>query len=149
MRRTMAAIFDTQTQAQDAMRAIQQLGEDTVRVQQAAIVSKDDQGVVSVLEIAEPGVSWDVPGGALVGSAVGMLAGPVGVAAGILLGGLVGRVFDVAAREQTEDFRTVAGDVLNSGQAAIVAEIDEESTGPVDAAVLRHGGRIKRIDLSP
>lgn len=149
MRRAMAAIFDTQNQAQDAVRAIQQLGEDTVRVQQAVIVSKDGQGAVSVLDVAEPGVLWDVPGGALVGGAIGMLAGPVGVAAGILLGGLVGRVVDTADREQTADFRSVAQELLHEGQAAIVAEIDEDSAEPVDAAVLRHGGRTKRIDLLP
>ena len=98
--RAVVAIFDTQHLAHDAARAIQQLGSDTVRVKQAAIVIKDDQGTLSVPDTTELGVSGVMLGGPIVGSMIGLLAGPVGVAAGILLGSLVGRVVDVASREQ-------------------------------------------------
>src|SRR5688572_15965086 len=104
-RRAVVAIFDSQHQAYDAARAIQQLGEDTVHVRQAAIVIKDAQGTLSVPETTELGAPWHVLGGSIVGSMIGLLAGPVGVAAGILLGSLVGRVVDVASREQHQDFR--------------------------------------------
>jgi uncharacterized membrane protein len=148
-RRAVVAIFDSQHQAYDAARAIQQLGEDTVHVRQAAIVIKDDQGTVSVPDTTELGVSRVMLGGPVVGSMIGLLAGPLGVAAGILLGSLVGRVVDVADREQDQDFLNSAKARLEPGQAAIVAEVDEDATTPVDAAVARYGGRINRGDLSP
>jgi uncharacterized membrane protein len=148
-RRAIVAIFDTQHQAYDAARAIQQLGEDTVRVKQAAIVIKDDQGTLSVPDTTELGVSGVMLGEPIVGSAIGLLAGSLGVAAGILLGSLVGRVVEVANREQQLDFRNAAGDLLEPGQAAIVAEVDEDATEPIDAAVTRYSGRINRSVLSP
>jgi uncharacterized membrane protein len=148
-RRAIIAIFDSQPQAYDAARAIQQLGEETVHVRQAAIVIKDAQGAVSVPDTTELGVSGVMLGGPIVGSMIGLLAGPVGVAAGILLGGLVGRVVDVANRERNQDFLDAAGELLEPGQAAIVAEVDEDATEPLDAAVARSGGRIKRRELSP
>jgi uncharacterized membrane protein len=42
--------------------------------------------------------------------------------------------------------RSVAAEV-NPGDTAIVAEIEEGSTEPVDRVVTRHGGRIYRTDL--
>jgi len=148
-RRAVVAIFDTQCRAYDAARAIQELGEDTVRVRQAAIVVKDDQGAVSVPETTKLGVPWGGLGGPVVGSMIGLLAGPVGVAAGPLLGGLVGRTVDVANQEQERDFLITAADMLAPGQSAIIAEVDEDSTDPVNTTMTQYGGRINRSALSP
>jgi hypothetical protein len=83
-----------------------------------------------------------------VGTATGAEVGAAAAAAGGLFGGAVGATGDIADAGLKEDYIAAVSGLLVPGHAAIVAEVDEHSTQPVDVAVWRHGGVIFRHPMS-
>jgi uncharacterized membrane protein len=86
---------------------------------------------------------------------VGTLAGPAGTmtgaqvgaaaaATGSVLGGTMGATVDLADTGLKEDYIDAVTGRLLPGHAALVAEVDEFSTQPVDEAVWRNGGVVFR-----
>lgn len=143
-RRAIVAVFDTKNQAYDAGSAIQKLGEEKVSIRQAALVTKDSKGNVSVPETEGNGVPWGTLGGPAVGGLLGLIAGPAGAAAGALGGLLVGWTGDLVRLGLDEDYLNSVASEINPGDSALVAEVDERSTKPVDDVVARYGGRLYR-----
>ncbi len=81
------------------------------------------------------------------GSLIGVLGGPAGLAVGALSGLTFGAFHDIDTARVGEDF---VGDVsrsLTPNQAAIIAEIDEEWTTPVDTWMEALGGIVFRRAL--
>jgi uncharacterized membrane protein len=162
-RDVIVATFGTRNQAYEAAKEIDNLGNSVIRVESGAIVEKDLLGNVTWLDekgLAKPwGGIGGATGGALLGALVGTLAGPVGTmtgaqvgaaaaATGGLLGGTVGATADIADTGLKEDYIAAVSGRLLPGHAAVVAEVEEFSTQPVDEAVWRHGGVIFRQPMS-
>ncbi len=157
-RDVIVATFVNRNQAYEAARDIDKLDDNVIEVQNGAIVEKDMLGNVSLLDSEEQspwGTIGGLTGGTLLGALVGTLAGPVGTmtgaqvgaaaaATGGLLGGTVGATIDIADTGLKEDYVAAVSGRLLPGHAALVAEVDEYSTQPVDEAVWRHGGVIFR-----
>jgi uncharacterized membrane protein len=138
-------VFHSQNQAYDAAAEIKKL--DGVRVKQAAIVTKDEKGNLRVPDTKGDDVPWGTLGGPIVGGLIGLIAGPAGAAVGAASGLFAGYVGDMVRLGMDEDVvRRVAAEV-NPGDTAIVAEIEEGSTEPVDQVVAKHGGQVYRTDL--
>jgi uncharacterized membrane protein len=87
-------------------------------------------------------------GGAAVGSLLGLLGGPVGLAVGAAGGMLVGATADYAKARVTADFAQHVADELQPGRTAVVAELYEESTDAADGRLQALGATILRRDLS-
>ena len=147
-RRAVTAVFGTQNQAYDAASEIKKLEKSKgVHVRQAAIVTKDSKGNVHVPDTKGDEVPWGTLGGPIVGGLIGLIAGPAGAAVGAAGGLFAGWTGDMVRLGMDEDvLRSVAAEV-NPGDTAIVAELDEASTAPVDMIVASHDGRIYRTDL--
>jgi uncharacterized membrane protein len=162
-RDVIIAAFDTRNQAYDAANDINRLSNDgVVEVKSGAIIEKDPLGNVSELDSQDLPTAWGLggaAGGALVGALVGLLAGPggaaagtaagaaaasSGAAAGAIGGGATGTLADLTNWGLKADYLDTAAAYLVPGKTAVVAEVEEGSTGPIDAAVLRHGGIIYR-----
>lgn len=144
----IVAIFDSRNQAYVAAREIiDDSDADLINLRSGAIVLKDARGNVSTPDTKALGSAWGTAGGAVVGGLIRLLAGPAGAAAGALLGGAVGATADLAGEGMKQDFIDTVGSQLTPGKSAVVAEVDEGSTGPIDRAVTRHGGRIYRTAL--
>jgi uncharacterized membrane protein len=144
-RRAVTAVFHNQNQAYDVATEMKNL--DGVRIKQAAIVTKDDKGNLHVPETKGGEVPWGTLGGPIVGGLIGLIAGPTGAAVGAASGLFAGYAGDMVRLGMDEDVvRSVAAEV-NPGDTAIVAEIEEGSTEPVDRVVAKHGGQIYRTDL--
>ena len=146
-RKAIFAVFDTQNQAYDAAADIRKLGDEKVELKQAALVTKDSKGIVSVPETRGDDVPWGTLGGPVVGGLLGLIAGPAGAAAGAAGGLMMGSTGDLVRLGMNEDYLDVVSRELNPGDSALVGEIDEGSTEAVDAAVARHGGRVYRSNL--
>lgn len=157
------ATFENRNQAYEAARDIDKLDDSVIHVQSGAIVEKDMAGNVNWLDeegLASPwGGVAGATGGALLGALVGALAGPAGsmtgaqvgaasAATGSVLGGTMGTTVDIADTSLKEDYLAEVSGRLLPGCAALVAEVEEYSTQPVDEAVLRHGGVIFRQPTS-
>jgi uncharacterized membrane protein len=74
--------------------------------------------------------------------------GAAAAAGGGLFGGAVGTTGDLIDAGLKEDYIAAVSGRLLPGHAAIVGEVDEYSTQPVDEAVWRHGGVIFRQPVS-
>ena len=156
-RDVVIAAFDTSNQAYDAAYDINQLN-GNVDVKSGAIIEKDPLGNVSVLDSKDLPTAWGpggAAGGALVGALVGLLAGPgaaaagtaagaaaagSGAAAGALGGGATGSLADLTNWGLKGDYLDTAATYLLPGKTALVMEVEEGTTAPIDAAVVRHGG---------
>jgi uncharacterized membrane protein len=162
-RNVIVATFDARNQAFEAAYDIDQLDYSIVDVKSGAVVEKDPLGNATTLDTRNIGSAWDtvggVVGGALIGALIGLLAGPggaaigtaagaaaagSGAATGSLVGGTLGVSGDVLNRTLNEDYLETVHTRMLPGTTAVVAEVEEGSTEPIDAAVRRHGGIVYR-----
>jgi uncharacterized membrane protein len=80
----------------------------------------------------------------LAGILLGTLGGPIGLAIGASIGGLAGLIFDLARAGVSADFLEEASQALAPGKTALLAEIDEKTTAPVDTKLGELGGHVYR-----
>jgi uncharacterized membrane protein len=146
-RRAVTAVFSSQNEAYEAAREIEKLDDKQVRVRQAALVTKDSKGNLRVPDTKGDQVPWGTLGGPIVGGLIGLIAGPTGAAVGAGAGLLGGWTGDLVRLGMDEDVVRSVGSEIHPGDSALVAEIDEGSTEPLDRIVTGRGGRVFRTDV--
>jgi uncharacterized membrane protein len=148
MERMLVAIFASDARAYEASRALQGLEEQgVVAVRTDSVVTRDFDGVIKVVKLHDL-----APEGALgftaVGSFLGLLGGPAGMAVGAATGFLIGATTALAGARVGKDFVNEVAHALVPGKTALVADIDEESTEAVDARMEALGGQVFRRALT-
>jgi uncharacterized membrane protein len=145
MSKFVVIVFPAEAQAYEGTRALKSLhAEGSLTVYGFAVVAKDAEGNFGVKEAADAG-PLGASVGALVGTLVGVIGGPAGVLAGAVGGTLFGGVIDLANFGLSEEFVwTVSKNMLQPGKAAVVAEIAETWTTPLDARMEALGGTVMR-----
>jgi uncharacterized membrane protein len=114
----------------------------------ASVVTKDDSGKVHVNkdEMATRHGAW---GGAAVGALVGILFPPsiiAGAAVGAAVGGVGGHLWRGMSRADVKEF----GDLIDSGQAALVIVGESKIEQAIDKAALKAEKHVaKELDVSP
>ena len=110
------------------------------------MVVKHADGTVSVKQLDD-----DAPIGMLtgtaVGSLIGLLGGPVGLAIGAASGLTIGAFYDADTLRVGEDFVNDVSKSLTPNKVAVVAEVDEAWTIPVDTRMEALGGTVFRRAL--
>jgi uncharacterized membrane protein len=144
--RLVVAVFGSPNQAYAAAADLQRLADDgVIALTRGAIVGKDAEGNLSAPDSSStPGGPWRLLVGGLLGGATGALLGPAGAAAGAAAGAGVGATADVLALGFGMDHVYEVGAGLGPGQWALLAEVGRGPAEPVDAAVQRHQGRVRR-----
>lgn len=94
----------------------------------AALVAKDDHGVISVREATDAKAGSGVLGGSLIGMLVGLLGGPLGVLLGWGVGATIGAIRDTDRLGDDMSAIDVLSQSIPAGRNAIVAETDETDT---------------------
>jgi uncharacterized membrane protein len=137
-------VFPDERKAREGLLALEMLHEEgSVTLYASALVERDADGTLSVLEQTEPGaLGFGV--GALVGALIGLFAGPVGAAVGVTAGGLLGGFRDYFHAEVTDEFLASVERELAPGKLALVAEISEEWVTPLDLRMKALGGKVVR-----
>ncbi len=146
-RNAVVAVFDDRNKAYDTATAIGRINDEMFDVKQGAIVTKDAKGNASVADSESFGAPWGLVGGPIVGGLVGLLGGPPGVAIGAVTGGFIGWIHDLGRLGLAEDWVSDVTHQMKPGQAALVLEVEEGSTEPLDAAARAPGGRVYRTDV--
>ena len=147
MERMLVAVFDSEKQAFEGTSALRQLeGEGSISIFAGGVVVKHANGTTSVKEFDDGGPVGTLTGTA-VGSLIGLLGGPIGVAVGALSGMTFGAFYDIDTARVGEDFVDDVSQALTPNKVAIIAEIDEEWTTPVDARMEALGGVVFRRAL--
>jgi uncharacterized membrane protein len=85
--------------------------------------------------------------GTSIGGLIGLLGGPVGVAIGAVSGLAVGALSDTADARVGDDFVEEVAKSLTPGKVAVIAEVNEEWTTPVDTRLEALGGLVIRRAL--
>jgi uncharacterized membrane protein len=144
MSKFVVAVFPDEAKAYEGTRALRELhGEGSVSVYGTVVVARGADGKLAIKERRDQGpVGLGI--GALLGGLVGMLGGPAGVIAGAAGGGLVGGWRDYLEAGVSDEFLEVVGRELTPGKVAIVAEVSEEWTAPLDTRMEALGARVVR-----
>jgi uncharacterized membrane protein len=144
MNKMLVAVFDTEPAAFEGLSALRDLHSDgDITLYASAVMVKDKTGKISVKQEADEGPVGTAVG-LLTGSLIGILGGPAGVAVGASLGGLTGFLFDLDQSGIGATFLDDVSKTLTSGKAAVVAEVEESWTTPVDTRVHKLGGIVFR-----
>jgi uncharacterized membrane protein len=144
----LVVVFDNETKAYEGKKSLVQLdNEGSISVYGYAVVAKNADGTASIKQGDDTGPLGTLAGTTL-GSLIGVLFGPVGLAAGATAGFTGGASFDLVNAGVGEDFIDDVSKALTRGKVAVVAEIEEDWTTPVDTRMEAIGGTVYRRALS-
>lgn len=144
MDKMIIATFDDEKKAYEASRILRELDSDgSIAIFAMSVIAKDASGKWTVKETADEG-PLGTGVGLVIGTVLGLLGGPAGIAVGAGVGTLGGLFYDLAKAGVGGDFLADAGEQLATGTYAVVAELSEEWTMPVDARLEGLGGVVTR-----
>jgi len=148
MDRMLVVIFDTENKAYEGKKALSQLeNAGSIVVYAHAVVGTNADGTTTVKQSDDPGPLGTLVGTS-VGALIGLLGGPVGVAIGATAGLIAGGAVDLDNSKVGVDFVDDVRQQLQPGRFAVVAEIQEDWTTPVDTRMEAIGGTVYRRALS-
>ena len=147
MNRMLVVVFDNESKAYEGKQALWQLdAEGSISIYAASVVARSPDGSVEVKQ-EDPGLLGTLTG-TPVGALIGLLGGPTGAVIGAAAGLAAGVLADLDNARIGDDFIDDVQKGLVRGQAAVVAEIDEDWTTPVDTRMEAMGGKVYRRALS-
>jgi uncharacterized membrane protein len=147
MERLLVVVFDAESKAYEAKKALHELdNEDIITVFDQAVVARNADGSASVRQIDGP-TPVRTLAGTVLGALIGLLGGPVGVGLGAAVGLAAGAAMDVSDASICEDFVEDVREKLTPEKFALVAEISEDSTTLVDTRMEALGGTVFRRAL--
>jgi len=148
MDRMLVVVFDNENKAYEGKNALQQLdGEGSISVYGYAVLAKNADGTATVKQGDDVGPIGTLLGTSL-GILIGVLGGPAGVAVGATAGMAAGSAFDLSNVGVGADFIDDVQKVLSPKKVALIAEIGEDWTTPVDTRMEAIGGTVFRRALS-
>jgi uncharacterized membrane protein len=142
------AVFEDETTASKAYKDLQKAEKDKkVDLENIVLISKEADGKINLKEAAEK-IAGEASIGALVGGALGLLAGPVGVitlgAAGAALGGISAKLDDVGFDDES---LKMLGEKLEPGNSAILAVLESQYSEKLIQELKNRGARVAVEDL--
>ncbi len=144
MNKMLVVVFDDESSAEAGVKALRKLhAEGDIALYATVIVDKDPSGVVRMKNCRQTDPIGTITGLA-VGSMIGLLGGPAGVAAGAMTGNMLAAVRDFWVAGVGLDFIEEVDALLRPGKVALVAEIEEEWVIPLDEALEVAGGTVLR-----
>ena len=144
MSKFVVVTFPSETAAYEGTRTIKQLhAEGTLTLYGLAVLVREASGNVAIKQAADEG-ALGVAVGMLTGGLIGLIGGPVGSALGMGTGALIGGFGDLMNAGVRSDFIESVTSKLKPGTAAVVAEIDEGWMAPLDTRMEALGGEVIR-----
>lgn len=148
MDRMLVVVFDNESKAYEGKKALLQLdGEGSISAYGYAVVAKTPDGTTTVKQGDDSGPLGTLTGTAL-GSLIGLLGGPAGMVLGAAAGLGAGATVDLHNARISNDFIDDVTKGLLPNKFALIAEIEEDWTTPVDSRMEAIGGTVFRRALS-
>ena len=152
MRNYIAVVFNDTRKAYEGLHALWQLDDAAeVTVHGTAVIHRDELGQVQVdTKETHPvlGTAVGVGMGALLGALAGPAGAAVGAAGGAAIGaatgGVVGGAVDLSRSDTRHQAVTETRFVLGDGQSAVIADVSEDWTSPIDTRMHNLGGVVYR-----
>ncbi|MBV8425180.1 MAG: hypothetical protein JO349_08305 [Candidatus Eremiobacteraeota bacterium] len=157
----IAIVLNDDTKAYQALHELWNLDTDgDITVHGAAVIHRDKSGYVDVrTKDTNPGLRTAI--GVGIGALLGALAGPIGAAAGAAAaaagtgaaigaasGGVVGLTGDIVKATENDEAGYEAGFVLPPGKSAVIAEVTEQWTTPLDTLARSYDTQVFRKSKS-
>jgi uncharacterized membrane protein len=147
MNRMLVVVFDDEGKAYQGRNELLQLdAEGSVFVYASVVVAKSPDGTAAVKQDDAGPLGTLV--GTSVGSLIGLIGGPAGAAIGAVSGLAAGLIADIENARVGEDFIDDVRTALSPGKVALVADVDEDWTTPVDSRMEKLGGTVYRRAIS-
>lgn len=144
MNKMLVAVFEAESAAFEGLSALKDLHRDgDITLYASAVIVKDKTGKISVKQAAEEGPVGTALG-LLMGGLIGILGGPAGLAIGATVGGFTGFLLDLDNSGIGATFLDDVSKTLTAGKAAVLAEVEESWTAPVDTRLHARGGIVFR-----
>jgi len=144
MNKMIVAVFDRETAAFEGLSALKDLHRDgDISLYSSAVIAKDNTGKAEMKQAADEGPVGTALG-LLTGAVIGIVGGPAGLALGAYAGGLAGLIYDANKSGVDVTFVDDVTKQLTAGKVAVLAEIDEGWTAPVDTRLHKLGGTVFR-----
>ena len=144
MNKMLVAVFDNENNAFQGLNALKDLhSKGDITLYATAVVSKDEKGQLHLDTAADQGPIGTATG-LLTGSLIGLIGGPVGLAIGAATGSVAGLIFDVSTDDINTTFVDEVSTALIKGKTALIAEIDETWTVPIDTKLDALNGLVFR-----
>lgn len=144
MSKFIVTVFDDEKSAYAGTNALRDLElEGNTAVYAAAVISKDVDGNVGIEDAADEGPIGTATG-MLMGSLIGAFGGPTALAVGAASGSLAGWFVDLYNVGVDGEFLNDVAGVLSPGKYAVVAEVAEGWTAPLDTKMEALGGTVFR-----
>lgn len=148
MDKMIVVVFDSEIKAYEGSKALLELqDEGSINLYAKAVIARDAAGKVTVKQQGDAGPVGTAVG-MLTGSLIGLIGGPLGVAIGAGAGTYGGMLYDLVHLGISEDYLYEVEQSLKPGKAAVVAEVWEEWTVPVDNRMEALGGNVIRRSRS-
>src|SRR5215470_1485145 len=148
MDRMLVVVFPNESKAYEGKGALQQLdSEGSISVYAYAVLTKNADGTTTLKQGDDVGPIGTLLGTSF-GSLIGLLGGPAGAAIGAAAGLGAGSAADLDNARIGSDFIDDVAKVLLPNRVALVAEIEEDWTTPVDTRMEAIGGTVFRRALS-
>lgn len=143
-RNIFVATFPEESKTYQAFSEIKALGASRqIKLEDLAIVRRGADGRLELPDIASRGYGSSMAGG-LIGSLIGILGGPLGVLLGWGTGALIGSIRDISEARSDMTLMRHVTENMQPGEIALMGELEEESTAPVNTIVQKLGGEILR-----
>jgi len=144
MSKYVVVVFPDESKAYEGRNAFNALhAEGSLTLYGIAVIAKNAEGKASIKESVDEG-PVGMALGMLTGGLIGALAGPAGLMLGTAGGGLLGSLGDLDHVGVGLDFLEVVGNKMEPGTAAVVTEVDEYWTAPLDTRMEALGGEVHR-----
>ena len=148
MDRMLVVVFDSEPKASEGKKALQELESlGSIVIYSDAVVGRNADGTTTVGQRDDPGYPGILVGTSL-GALIGLLGGPPGLVIGALAGLAAGGTVDLNNARIGEDFIDDVRQQLRPNRFAVVAEIQEDWTTPLDTRMEALGGTVFRRALS-
>jgi uncharacterized membrane protein len=132
MNKMLVAVFENEAKAYEGLSELKSLHQNgDISLYASAVISKDANGKL-FLKTAVENQPVGTATGLVTGSMLGLLGGPIGVAIGAAAGSLIGLLFDAGHEDVSVEFVNDVSLALTNSKTAVIAEIDEDWTVPVD-----------------
>ena len=144
MNKVLVTVFDSEDKAYRGLEALRDLHADgDITVNASAVISKNDQGEIEIKERKDNSYLGTTVG-IVIGAIVGIIGGPQGVAFGAAMGLGGGALYDLDRSGVDADYVREVAAAMKNGTVAIIADVEESWTVPVDSRMEEVGGTVYR-----
>lgn len=148
MEKIISVLLGTEEEAFRASQEITQLAKDgEIRIIELYVLNRDENGDIQIKNAKNQKLPYSTTG-ALAGSFIGILGGPIGVFFGMTTGLLAGSIGDLFRASRRSKFLKKASKAIPAGNTAIVAHINEYWETPLNTALKPFDTEIKRLRIN-